>query len=190
MNLTIKHVKENGQLLDKQLNDVHDITYDIGFEYLGLNVPAVKFHRDRANAYHLIQVHDPEKLVMALKPKLTNRAVIVLDADIFDPKLLDAHEARFAMEEFEHALIFEAFKIVGLRKVFSMDAMYPFKNADRLKILNGDLKPLMHKHVPKLAELWRRTLPTPHRPQGVSKLQYFENLINRSNTHYARLVGL
>lgn len=190
MNVTIKHVKNDGSLLDKHLNAVHDITYDIGFEYRGLNVPAVKFHRTKSNAYHLMEVHDPEKLVMALKPKLQSKTTIILDADIFDPHLLVSHEARFEMEDLSHNLIFEAFKLVGVRKLFSMDAMYPFKNADRLKLLNGDLRPLIHKHVPKLAELWRRTLPTPSRPQGVSKLQYYEILIHRSNEHYAHIASL
>lgn len=179
MNLIIKHVEQSGNLKERVLSNVYDVTLDIGYEHEEETIPAVKIHRKDQNAYYLLHVYQAEELVQKLKLEVCKTGTLELPASIFDYSEISDDEAATLMFHLSpRVLLNQVFTRVGYSTIYKSDAWKPFSTEEKQMLINENLKPINKRHVPTLAELWRRTLPTPRRPQGVSKYQYFETLID------------
>lgn len=171
MKITVHHPTEDGNRQIKVVQNVKDVVYDYGFELHRKHIPAVKLITN-CNPYYLLNVHDAENLVLALKKSTKD---VELGINIFDPDLLTNEKALSLMQG------------MYLRKFFEKVNAWDYRNTDAFKIFTTsevgrlakcDLYPIRNRNVTSLVELWAATMPTPYKPINISKTQYFYALLH------------
>lgn len=161
--IEIELVKQDGSFSQIR-SRITDARLDEGFLVNKIPTPCVKLLTPTGLDYQLLDIYNPGIVVAIIKRNIEKNKPLALSYRIFDPTIL----ADTIANELMFPLLTRSSQILSI--------CASVKKKDYLVALRRD-KFDLKKLPPGAAHVLARSLPTPERPVGVSKFQYFNFLL-------------
>lgn len=166
--LTIQHITDNGRLFTKTVDFVA-VSIDPDFHVRGERHEAVLFELTNGEVHRLLLPDALSTQSVCSWLRSSTGSVFELSYTWFDQSVLPDKEA------------FQLMKETGLAKGIILHTAYSLPNRDWLSALSlTDRSQFSEQHL-TLTNLavFVRCFPCPHKPELLSKLQYFKHLITQ-----------